>query len=143
MSVEPLEIAKDLHDLLYQSAVEKSEKNIGLMYEKGEINTLETPDPDIDDIICEFDEQISKYLGELWEHIPKNIQNCVISGTRKALSSSILANDVAKALDTSEIINDNRLVKYVRDELQILYSDIIFSFASKLSNIINELLQEI
>ena len=143
MSVEPLEIAKDLHDLLYQSAIEKSEKDIGLMYEKGEVDTLETPDPNIDDIIYGFDEQVSQYLSELWEHIPKNIQNCVISGTRKALSSGFLANDVAKALDTSAIINDNNLAKYVRVELHTLYSDIIASFATKLSNTIDELLQEI
>ena len=142
--VEFSEISNDLVDILEQTLLEDYRKKLELAYEKGEIDEIDFGNAKFDDeVYKKFEERVSKDLHEIWESVPKSIQNCVISGTRKALSSSILANDVAKALDTSEIINDNNLVKYVRVELHTLYSDIISSFANKLSNTINELLQEI
>ena len=142
--VELSEISNDLVDILEQTLLEDYRKKLELAYEKGEIDEIDFGNAKFDDeVYKKFEERVSKDLHEIWDNIPKSIQNCVISGTRKALSSSILANDVAKALDTSEIINDNNLVKYVRVELQTLYSDIISTFAKKLSNTINELLQEI
>jgi len=144
LDVELSEISNDLVDILEQTLLEDYRKKLELAYEKGEIDEIDFGNAKFDDeVYKKFEERVSQDLHEIWDNIPKSIQNCVISGTRKALSSSILANDVAKALDTSEIINDNNLVKYVRIELHTLYSDIISTFAKKLSNTINELLQEI
>jgi len=145
LSVEPSEIAEDLQDLLDKKLREDQRVRLCDLYEKGEIDYNEIEkEAKFDDAIFErFREEVSKSLDEIWKHLPENIQNCVISGTRKALSSQILANDVAKALDTSEIIRDNNLVIYVQNELAELHRGIIKSFANKLSNIINELIQEI
>jgi len=148
LSVEPLEIAKDLHDLLRSKVEEKYGLEAERKYLDGEISIEE-----VDELANKFEFDKLEYdrfndlfleeLSEIWGNLPKNIQNCVISGTRKALSSQFLANDVAKALDTSEIINDNNLVTFVRSELDLLYRNILNLFGKKLSKIINEILQEI
>jgi hypothetical protein len=83
-------------------------------------------------------------LAEILEHINKStlksVQNCVISGTKKALIDKQLN---AKSLDEDEIISDNRTVGYVRQELLHLENKIISKFAVQLSEMIKKTLGDL
>lgn len=143
LSIDSALVVADLKDIFDEAVEAKLSQEHLLKYEKGEVDELE-PELQIDESHYDgFGEIVSQSLSEFWETIPERIQNCVISGTRKALSSEIIANDVAKSLDTQEIINDNTLVIYCRRELQNMESKLVVEFGNRLSNIIQELLKEI
>ena len=90
-----------------------------------------------------FVEELAKSIDSVFEDMKSVIQNCVISGTRKSLSSKTNANKVATLLDTSDIISDNTLVVFVRGEIEKAGNKIIYNFAETLSNLIHKLLEEI
>ena len=70
----------------------------------------------------------------------KNIQNCVISGTKKALIDKQFNT---KSLDEAEIMRDNRTVEYVRQELLQYGTKLIDKFAVQLADTINNILGDV
>jgi len=87
----------------------------------------------------EFQARIFDIIESANKHLARDIQNCIIAGTRKSL---IDADIVAKSLDEQEIIGDNIAVEYVRRELLLLGKRMIDKFARDVTHIIKDL-QEI
>ena len=93
-----------------------------------------------DDDIDSFEVAIDNFLASINKTIPESIQNCIIAGTKTALINKELN---AKSLDDDEIMGDNRIVEYVRQELLQLGSNIISKFAVQLSDTINKILGDV
>jgi len=85
-------------------------------------------------------EKINEILARINKSIPKSMQNCLISGTKRAL---IEEEFLATSLDDDEIMGDNRAIEYVRQELLQLGSRLIRKFAVQLSDAIKEILGDI
>jgi hypothetical protein len=87
----------------------------------------------------EFESPIKARIFDIIQSVNKNlkqdIQNAIIAGTRKWLLS-------AKSIDKSEIIVDNDAVSYVRWELVKLEEKIINKFIHRMTEEINEILEE-
>jgi len=87
----------------------------------------------------EFESSIKARIFDIIQSVNKNlkqdIQNAIIAGTRKWLLS-------AKSIDKSEIIVDNDAVSYVRRELAKLEERIINKFIHRMTEEINEILEE-
>ena len=87
-----------------------------------------------------FEAKITDILENINKSIPESLQNCIIAGTKTALINKEL---IAKSLDDDEIMGDNRVVEYVRQELLQLGSNIINKFAVQLSDTINKILGDV
>ena len=74
------------------------------------------------------------------QSIEENLPNCIISGTKKALIDREVA---AKSLDEDGILHDNKTVMYVRQEICSLAKETIEKYTSRLTESINEILEEI
>jgi len=84
--------------------------------------------------------KIALILDKINRDLPRNIQNCIISGTKKSLLEGELS---ANSLDEDGIMSDNKAVTYVRQELLQFGGKIIETFATRLSESINEILGDI
>ncbi len=87
-----------------------------------------------------FEGEVVGILESINKSIPKDIQNCIIAGTKTALINKEFN---AKSLDDDEIMGDNRIVGYVRQELLQLGNNIISKFAVQLSDTINKILGDV
>jgi len=136
-------IARDLIDIFRSAVNQKLLKKSEEMYEAGETDYLESHFDINDELETKFVDDLTKVIDNLFENIPNIIQNCVISGTRKSLSSKINANKVASVLDTQQIISDNTTVSIVRKEIENAGNRLIYDLAETLSDLIHEILEEI
>jgi len=136
-------IAIDLIDIFRSAANQKLLKKSEELYESGETDYLDSHFEIDKELEQRFVGELTNLIDNLFENIPNIIKNCVISGTRKSLSSKINANKVAFALDTQEIISDNTTVLLVRREIENAGNRIIYDFAGLLSNLMHRLLEEI
>jgi len=84
--------------------------------------------------------RIMKILIGINKSLPRNVQNCIIAGTKKSLIDKEL---IAKSLDDDGIIRDNKTVQFVRQELLQFGGKLIEKFAVQLSDAINEILGDI
>jgi hypothetical protein len=88
----------------------------------------------------QFIKNVDEIIKHINESIPKNIQNCVISGLKKALIDKEFNT---KSLDEAEIMRDNRTVEYVRQELLQYGNKLIDKFAVQLADAINNILGDV
>lgn len=84
--------------------------------------------------------KIADILSKINRDMPRGVQNCIISGAKKALLDKEF---LARSLDDDGIIGDNKTVEYVRQELLQFGGKIIDKFAVQLSDSINEILGDI
>jgi hypothetical protein len=120
------DIYNEFSDIL-EKAVDKRSKEVG-----EEIENIEYTE--------KFKVRISEILTKSENEIEEGIINCVISGTKKTLINRGL---VAKSLDEPEILHDNKTVDYVRQDMTSLGITVIENFVSRLSQAINDILEEI
>ena len=91
-------------------------------------------------LLDKFKHDIDAVVENINQSLMEEIKNCVIAGTKKALIDAELS---AKSLDEDEIINDNRTVEYVRQELLQLAHKLNHNFAVQLSDAINNILGDV
>ena len=94
---------------------------------------------DLSDHESEIVSKVSELIQDMSFTLKKDIQNCVIAGTRKALIGTDM---IAKSLDENEILVDNDAVGYVRRELQTLEKNVINKFASRMTEKVKQILEE-
>ena len=87
-----------------------------------------------------FKDKVSEILDECDDMMERGIINSIISGTKKTLIDREI---VAKSLDEQEILHDNKTIMCVRQEIFSLGKTVIEKFASSLTRVINEILEEI
>jgi hypothetical protein len=92
------------------------------------------------EIKSKFKVELALLIEHINDSLLKDIQNCLISGTKKSLLDKEL---IAKSLDEDGIISDNKTVEYVRHELLQLGEKLIRNFAVQLSDTINNILGDV
>jgi hypothetical protein len=137
LCIDPEDVTNDFMEYLANRVNQKLLSEAKNQYENGDIDLPPTLVEQPTELRLAFGEEIETLLDNIKDKFPKILANCVISGTRKALSIGNLM------LDKDEVIQDNITVSSVRREITKSVDLIIVGFAKNISNIINNLVENV